>query len=117
MSVSGKEELMKFLSEQIYEQKKGFEGSVQVQCYLIELQEKLKSSASYEDFLKKLVQEEGDEEMSSTYRAITDLIKAVLKECCDSKTKAEYLMTFMKGMFSELNEAVKASRVYERIKG
>ena len=115
--MSGKEELMRFLSEKIYEQKKGFGESVQVQCYLRELQEKLKSSTSYEDFLKKLVQVEGDEEMSSIYRAITDLIKAVLKECCDSKTKAEYMLAFMKDMFSELNEAVKASRVYERIKG
>lgn len=115
--MSGKEELMKFLSEQIYEQKKGFEGSVQVQCYLIELQEKLKSSTSYEDFLKKLVQEDDEEEMSSTCTAIIKLIKAVLKECCDSKAKSEYMIVFLKNMFSDLNEAVKASRIYERLKG
>lgn len=115
--MSGKEELMRFVEEQIYEQEKGFEESMQVQRYLRELQEKLKSSTSYEDFLKKLVQEKGEEEISSTYIAIVNLIKAVLKECCDSKTKAEYILAFLKDMFSELNEAVKASRVYERIKG
>ena len=114
--MSGKEELIRVLSEQIYEQKKGFEGSVQVQCYLIKLQEKLKRSTSYEDFLKKIVQEDDDDEISLTCTTIMKFVNAVLKECCDSKTKAEYMLVFLKDMFSDLNEAVKASRVYERIK-
>ena len=114
--MSGSKELMRYVAEKICEQEKGIEN-LKVQRYLRGLQEELKSSTSYEDFLKKLVQEEGDEETSLTYIAIVNLIKAVLKECCDSKTKAEYLLIFMKDMFSELNEAVKASRVYERIKG
>lgn len=54
--------------------------------------------------------------MSSTYRAITNLIKAILREYCDSKAKAEYMLTFLKEMVYELNEAVKASRVYEKVK-
>lgn len=114
--MSGKEELVRYVTEQIHEQRKGFEGNVKVQNYLIELQKELES-ISYEDFLQRLVQGECKEEMSSTYTAITNLIKAVLKECCDSKIKAEYMLIFMKEMISELNEAVKASRVYERIKG
>ena len=114
--MSGSKELMRYVAEKICEQEKGIEN-LKVQRYLRGLQEELKSSTSYEDFLKKLVQEEGDEETSLTYIAIVNLIKAVLKECCDSKTKAEYMLAFLKDMFSELNEAVKASRVYERIKG
>lgn len=115
--MSGRKELMRCVAEKICEQEKGFEENMEVQRYLIGLQEKLKSSTSYEEFIQSAVQEEGDEEMSSIYRAITDLIKAVLKECCDSKIKAEYMLAFLKDMFSDLNEAVKASRVYERIKG
>ena len=115
--MSGRKELIRYIEEKIYEQEKGIEENVKVQNYLIGLQKELKRSTSYEDFLKKLVQEESDEEMSLTYTAIVNLIKAVLKECCDSKTKAEYMMTFLKDMFYELNEAVKASRVYEKLKG
>lgn len=114
--MSGKEELMRYVEAKICEQEKGIEENMKVQNYLIGLQKELKI-ISYEEFIRKLVQEDDEEEMSSTCTAIIKLIKAVLKECCDSKTKAEYLLTFMKDMFSELNEAVKASRVYERIKG
>ena len=55
--------------------------------------------------------------MSPTYRAITNFIRTMLREQCDSKARVEYMLIFMKEMISELNEAVKASRVYERIKG
>ena len=115
--MSGRKELMRYVAEKICEQEKGFEHNMEVQNYLIRLQNELENSTSYEEFIQKLVQEEGDEKMSSIYKAITNLIKTVLKECCDTKTKAEYMLAFMKEMISELNEAVKASRVYEKVKG
>ena len=116
--MKGKEQLMKFVDEQIYEQQKGFEESMSVQIYLKELWEKLGSSTSYEDFIQSLVvQEENEEETFPTYRAITNFIRTMLREQCDSKARVEYMLIFMKEMISELNEAVKASRVYERIKG
>ena len=114
--MSGKEELMRYVESKICEQEKGIEENMKVQNYLIGLQKELKI-ISYEEFIRKLVQEDDEEEMSSTCTAIIKLIKAVLKECCDSKAKSEYMIVFLKDMFSELNEAVKASRVYERIKG
>ena len=114
--MSGRKELMRYVEEKICEQEKGIEENVKVQNYLIGLQKELESS-SYEEFIQKLVQEDDEEEMSSTSTAIMKLIKAVLKECCDSKTKAEYMLVFMKDMFSDLNEAVKASRVYEKLQG
>lgn len=115
--MNGKAELMKYVTEQIYEQTKGVEETLKLQDYLNVLREELENSTSYADYIQKLVQEEGDEEMYSTYRAITNLIKAILREYCDSKAKAEYMLTFLKEMVYELNEAVKASRVYERVKG
>ena len=114
--MNGKAELMKYVIEQIYEQKKELEETLKLQRYLNVLREGLANSTSYADFIQKLVQEEGDEEMSSTYRAITNLIKAILREYCDSKAKAEYMLTFLKEMVYEMNEAVKASRVYEKVK-
>ena len=114
--MSGKEELMRYVEAKICEQEKGIEENMKVQNYLIGLQKELKI-ISYEEFIRKLVQEDDEEEMSSTCTTIIKLIKVVLKECCDSKAKSEYMIVFLKDMFSDLNEAVKASRIYERLKG
>ncbi len=115
--MEGNKELVRCIMEKIYEQESGIKENLKLQNFLNLLLKKLKDEESYKVFLSNLKEKKEDEEDSTpVYIAIKNFIVAILVEYCDSEAKAEYMINTIKDMIMELSEAIKASRIYEKIK-
>ncbi len=83
--------------------------------FLNRMKESLKASSTYEEFVQKELVKDEHDEISATLKAIRELTKAILKEHCNSKARAYYMLDAEKRIIDRLSTEIQASKVYEMI--
>lgn len=103
------------LAEKAINEQEGIKELRDLQNYLNRLKEILGEDETYNKFVTgELGYTEYGGEETDIYKAFKELTRAILKDCCNSKAAAEYIIDAEKKFLYQLSSEVQASKVYEK---